>query len=98
MFVVRSTSKLMGCSLMPFTASSKSLLPTQKRPSPSLSLSSSVVFIITSLSEAVRFRRPWITSKRKSPSMGNEFLVLITLERAASRLLSAVLDTVNLIL
>jgi len=30
--------------------------------------------------------------------MGSEFLLLITLDRAANRLLNAVLDTVNLIL
>jgi len=50
-----------------------------------------------SLSEAVRWSvLPWM-SKTKLPKIGREFLLLMTLERALSLLLSAVLDTVNLI-
>lgn len=52
---------------------------------------------MTSLSLAVSCKRPSATSKRKSPKMGNEFLLLITLDKAVSLMPSAVLDTVNLI-
>ena len=69
-----------------------------KRPSLSLSASSKVVIMVFSLSEVVRRRELLDTSKRKSPKMGKAFLLLITLERAVSLLLKAVLDTVNLII
>ena len=67
-----------------------------KLPSSSLSLSSTDVFIMFSLSDAVSFSVLPSTSNTKSDSMGNEFLLLITLDRAMSLLLSAVLDKVNL--
>ena len=49
-----------------------------------------------SLSEAVSWSMPLLMSNTKSAKMGREFLLLMTLERAFSLLLSAVLDTVNL--
>ena len=67
-----------------------------KVPLSSLSFNSTDVFIMFSLSEAVNLKVLPSTSNTKSDNIGNELLVLITLERAISLLLSAVLDKVNL--
>ena len=53
--------------------------------------------MVFSLSEADRWSWLSFTSKRKSPRMGRAFLLLMTLDRAVSFELNAVLETVNLI-
>ena len=98
MFCSWFTSKVMGCSEIPFTASSSNELPMAKRHEPSLSVSSNCVYITFSLSEAVRWRTLSLISKTKSPRMGRAFLLLMTLESAESLLLRAVLDNVNRII
>ena len=85
------------CSGSSFTASKIVRLGTAKLPSPSHSSRFKHVCITFSLSDAVIFNWLLRTSKRKQSRIGNEFLLLITLANACKRLLSAVLDKVNLI-
>src|SRR5574344_612568 len=93
-----STSKLSGCSGSSFTASRMVLLAMAKLPSPSTSVMSNVVMSVFSLSDAVMVSLSFCTLKRKQSNIGNEFLLFITWARACRRLLSAVLETLNLII
>lgn len=92
----RLTLSVSGCSGSSLTASRMVWLCTANSPSPSCSVSSIVVFITFSLSEAVMVSTLSFTWKRKQLRMGNEFLLLMTLERESRRLLSAELERLNL--
>ena len=69
---------MVGRSGISFRASSMVFEETAKRPSPSLSFTSSEVDRVVSLSEAVRDSVPSVSSIKKQSRIGNEFLELIT--------------------
>ena len=90
-------SKVNGCSGISFKASKRVLAVTAKRPSISLSFTSTVVTIVVSLSETVADKVPSCSSKRKQSKIGNAFFELITRLIACKWLESAVLETINFI-
>ena len=77
--VLRSISKVRGCSGSSFIASRRVRLGTAKLPSPSTWSRASTERITFSLSLAVMNNCWFLTSNRKLSRMGREFLLLITL-------------------
>ena len=90
-------SNVSGCSGISFKASNRVLAVTAKRPSVSLSFTSTVVTIVVSLSETVTDKVPSCSSKRKQSKIGSAFFELITRLIACKWLESAVLETINFI-